>query len=109
MRTFNVNQDLDKAGASAIEELFDELPRSSEDVCLDLSQVRFMPSDIVDHAILHAQRLSRIAAYGWRTARSALVRILADLEARAPGDPGVERLRQFIAEGDRPWAARSPG
>jgi hypothetical protein len=68
-----------------------------------------LPSDIVDRAILHAQRLSRLATYGWPTARSALVRILADLEARAPGDPAVERLRQFIAEGDKTWAERSGG
>jgi hypothetical protein len=65
-------------------------------------------SDIVDRAILHARRLSHIAAFGWPTARAALMQILANLEARAPGDPSFERLRQFIAEEDRAWAAR-PG
>ena len=42
MRTFNVGQDLDDANMAEIKELFDELARSSEDVCLDLSEVKFM-------------------------------------------------------------------
>ena len=46
-------------------------------------------SDIVDRTILHARRLSRAEPYGSPTARSALARILADLEARASGDPSL--------------------
>ncbi len=58
-------------------------------------------SDIVDRAIRHACDLSKTERYPWPTARAALARILADLETCAPGDPGLDRLRAFIAGGDR--------
>jgi hypothetical protein len=57
-------------------------------------------SDIVARAIRHARNLSKTERYDWLTARAALARILADLETRAPGDPGLDRLRAFIALGD---------
>ena len=55
---------------------------------------------VVDRAIQHGRRLSKAASYRWPTARSALLGILTDLEARFPADPSLDRLRQFIAEGD---------
>ncbi|RBP13804.1 hypothetical protein DFR50_11166 [Roseiarcus fermentans] len=66
-----------------------------------------LASDIVERAILHAQRLSANASYQWPTARAALSRILEDLEQRARDDESLERLRRFIAEGDRASAERS--
>jgi len=62
--------------------------------------MRARTSEIVDGAIRHAQALSATDGYDWRTARAALSKILADLEARDPRDPSLERLRQFIAERD---------
>jgi len=62
---------------------------------------------LVDRAIRYARLRSKTADYQWPTARSALVRILTDLESRDPADPSLDRLRRFIAEGDR--AARPPG
>ena len=71
--------------------------------------MRARTSEIVDGAIRHAQELSAIDGYDWRTARAALSKILADLEARDPRDPSLERLRQFIAERDKGSApSRSP-
>jgi len=70
--------------------------------------MRGRASDIVDSAIRHAGRQSRNPNYRWPIARAALTRILEDLERRAPGDPSLDRLRAFIAEGDRKQAAR-PG
>ncbi len=58
-------------------------------------------SDVVDGAIRHVRALSATKGYDWPTARAALVKILADLEARDPNDPSLERLRQFIAERDQ--------
>jgi len=68
-----------------------------------------LTSDIVDAAIGHAQRLSTTSDYNWQMARQALARILADLEARVPGDPSLERLRRFILEGDLASGARRTG
>ena len=64
-------------------------------------------SDIVDRAIDHARRLVA-KGYNWPTARIALRRILADLEARTPDDPSLDRLRRFIAEGDL-TSKKNPG
>jgi hypothetical protein len=64
-----------------------------------------LTSDIVDRAIRHARRLRATDRYDWPTARAALASVLADLEARVPGDPSLDRLRQFIAEGDRASSA----
>ena len=44
MRIFEIDQDMDHAGMSDMKETFEALARSSEDVCLDLSQVRFLDS-----------------------------------------------------------------
>ncbi len=62
--------------------------------------------DIVDRVIGHAQRMLNDGAYDWPTSRTALARILADLEARSPAEPSLERLREFIALGDRASRAR---
>jgi len=61
---------------------------------------------IVRRTIRHARRLSKEGGYDWPTARGALTKILADLEARSPGDPSLERLRQVIERGDRAWKLR---
>jgi hypothetical protein len=63
---------------------------------------------VVDRAIRHARRLSQTAGHRWPTARSALVRILNDLEARDPADPSLDRLRAFIAEGDLAHGSPEP-
>ena len=60
-----------------------------------------LTADIVDRSIRHAQKLSTAKGYRWSTARAALMRILADLEARDPNDPSLDRLRRYIAEGDQ--------
>jgi hypothetical protein len=62
-------------------------------------------ADIVERTIRHARRMSKEGIYEWPTARVALMKVLADLEARSPGDASLERLRQTIARGDRAWAA----
>lgn len=64
-----------------------------------------LTADIVDRSIRHARKLSTAKGYDWTTARAALTRILADLETRDPDDPGLDRLRRFIAEGDQASAA----
>lgn len=58
---------------------------------------------IVRRSIRHAQLMLRQGSYNWPVARLALRKILSDLEARAPEDPGVLRLRAFIASKDREW------
>jgi hypothetical protein len=63
-------------------------------------------AEIVRRTIRHARRLSKEGVYDWPTTRVALSKILADLEARAPGDPSLERLRQVIERGDRAWSLR---
>ncbi len=54
-------------------------------------------SEIVDRVIRHAREMSTTVGYDWATAREALRRVLADLEARDPCDPSLDRLRAFIA------------
>jgi len=61
--------------------------------------------EIVDRVIVHAQRMLDDGAYDWPASLAALERILADLEARSVGDPAVERLREFIALGNKAWKA----
>jgi hypothetical protein len=58
---------------------------------------------IVRRSIRHAQLMLRQGSYNWPVARLALRKILSDLEARAPKDPSVPRLRAFIASKDREW------
>jgi len=59
--------------------------------------------EIVDRVIVHAQELLDEGAYDWPASRAALERILADLESRSLGHPGLWRLRRFIARGDGRW------
>jgi hypothetical protein len=58
---------------------------------------------IVRRSIRHAQLMLKQGSYNWPVARLALRKILSDLEARAPEDPSVSRLRAFIASKDRGW------
>ena len=44
MRVFEIDQDMDEVSMSELEESFDDLARSSEDVCLDFSQVGLLDS-----------------------------------------------------------------
>lgn len=64
-------------------------------------------ADIVRRTIRHARRMSKEGAYDWPVARVALQKILADLEARAPDDPSLERLRQVIERGERAWQLKN--
>ncbi len=57
-------------------------------------------AEIVDRVIRHARKMSTTIGYDWTTARAALAVMLADLETRDPGDPSLDRLRAFIADGD---------
>jgi len=57
--------------------------------------------EIVRHSIRHTRRMLGEGVYDWSTAREALMRILADLEARSPNHPSLPRLRAFIASRDR--------
>ncbi len=63
-------------------------------------------ADIVRQTIRHARRMSRGGRYEWPTARAALIRILADLEGRSRDDPALERLRRYIALGDRAFRGK---
>ena len=45
--------------------------------------------------------------YAWPTARMALAKLLADLEARHPADPALEPLRRYIESGDREWGEKN--
>jgi hypothetical protein len=58
-------------------------------------------ASIVRRSIRHALQMSKHGFHDWRTARAALTRILDDLESRSSSDPAIERLRRFIARGDR--------
>jgi hypothetical protein len=59
--------------------------------------------EIVRRSIRHARLMLRQGSYNWPVARRALRKILGDLEARAPDDPSLPRLRRFIASNDRAW------
>jgi hypothetical protein len=58
---------------------------------------------IVRQSIRHARRMLKEGHYDWPITRRALRTILADLEARAPDHPSLDRLRAFIAANDRAW------
>jgi hypothetical protein len=60
--------------------------------------------EIVRRSIRHARRMLGEGVHDWPTARQALMRILADLEARSPDHPSLPRLRAFIASRDRAWS-----
>ena len=62
--------------------------------------------EIVDRVIIHAQSMLVDGSYDWPASRAALERILADLEARSLGHPGLGRLRQFIALREEEWNLR---
>ena len=65
-------------------------------------------SEIVDRVIHHARKISTTIGYDWATARAALAVVLADLETRDPGDRSLDRLRAFIADGDRAKTPQGP-
>jgi hypothetical protein len=62
--------------------------------------VRLDISLLVRRTIHHARKLSR--RYEWPLVREALVRILADVEARG-ADPSLEKLRGVIKKGDQKY------
>ena len=72
----------------------------------DVRYIALSISEIVDGVILHAQMMLDDETYDWPKTRAALEVILADLEAQSASDPGIERLRGFIAAGDEVWKAR---
>jgi len=72
----------------------------------DVRYIALSLAEIVDGVLLHAQRMLDDETYDWPTSRVALERILADLEAQSAGDPGLERLRGFIATGEEVWKIR---
>ena len=57
---------------------------------------------LVERAIANTQAYLRTPGCDRRVARAGLERILADLTARAPGQPGLARLSAFVAELARP-------
>jgi hypothetical protein len=59
--------------------------------------------EVVRRSIRHARLMLKQGSYNWPVARLALRKILADLEAKAPDDPSLPRLRAFIASNDRKW------
>jgi hypothetical protein len=65
--------------------------------------------DMVDRMVRQAQRMLDDGLYDWPTSRTALKRILADLEMRSLGHPGLERLRRFIARHDAERGAEHGG
>jgi hypothetical protein len=66
-------------------------------------------AQIVRQTIRHARKLSEDEIYDWRTARVALTAILADVEVRAPLDPSLDELREFITRNDRDWKEAEKG
>jgi len=64
---------------------------------------------IVRRSIRHAQLMLKQGSYNWPLARLALRKILSDLEAKAPDDPSLARLRAFIASKDRAWVRQNRG
>jgi anti-anti-sigma factor len=59
MRIFEIDQDMDHAGVSAMKALFDAAAQSPEDVCLDLAQVRFLDSAGVGQMVALGEALRR--------------------------------------------------
>lgn len=59
MTTFEVDLDMDHAGIFNMRELFKDLARSADDVCLDLSQVGFLNSAGVDEMVSLSEALRR--------------------------------------------------
>jgi len=59
--------------------------------------------NMVDRIMTQAQRMLEDGLYDWPTSRTALKRILDDLEARTLGHPSLERLRRYIAQRDEAW------
>jgi hypothetical protein len=59
--------------------------------------------EVVRRSIRHARLMLKQGSYNWPVARLALRKILADLEADAPNDPSLPRLRAFIVSQDRKW------
>ncbi len=57
MRVFEIDRDMDHAGMSEMKESFGKLAESPEDVCLDLSQVRFLNSAGIDGLVSVRQAL----------------------------------------------------
>jgi hypothetical protein len=64
--------------------------------------------EVVRRSIRHARLMLKQGSYNWPVARIALRKILADLEADAPDDPSLPRLRAFIASQDRKWLRGNP-
>ncbi len=64
--------------------------------------------EVVRRSIRHARIMLKQGSYNWPVARLALRKILADLEADAPNDPSLARLRAFIASQDRKWLRENP-
>jgi hypothetical protein len=64
--------------------------------------------EIVRRSIRHARLMLKQGKYNWPVARLALRKILTDLEAGAPDDPSLRRLRTFIVSQDRAWLRESP-
>ena len=88
MRTFEIDQDMDHAGMSDMKESFEDLARSSEDVCLNLSQLRFLDSAGVEAMV------SLFKALRGRALKMAIVhvegqplRVLRQLLLAARGGP----------------------
>ncbi len=59
-------------------------------------------TDRIDRIVDRAAECTRALLLGeitrWPIARDGLERILGDLRKRAPGHPGLERLRRMIAD-----------
>ncbi len=64
---------------------------------------------IVRRSMRHAQLMLKQGSYNWPLARLALRKILSDLEAKAPDDPSLARLRAFIVSKDRAWVRQNRG
>jgi hypothetical protein len=64
--------------------------------------------EVVRRSVRHARLMLKQGSYNWPVARLALRKILADLEAKAPNEPSLRRLRSFIASNDRKWLRENP-
>ena len=65
-------------------------------------------AEIVDRVILHAQTMLDDGAYDWPTSRSAVGRILADLETRSEDDQIRAHRRRAVDELEFDGHLRSP-
>ncbi len=104
MRVFCIDQNMDRDGMLKLKPAFDELARSSTDVCLDLSGVQCLDeSGVEEMALLHRRLRGRSLKLAIINAGEQPLSFLRDLmlerwtalaDPRATNSEGVRRERR---------------